>query len=300
MYQSEIQMIEKQGVLSSKMQDYAQLAKLRLTSLVVFSAAMGFLMGNSGPLNWFTFVMLILGGLLVTGAANAFNQVIEKDTDKLMDRTSKRPLPDNRLTLQQALLAAFVIGIAGVMVLYFFVNAISAILGALAMALYALAYTPMKKRSPFAVFVGAIPGAMPPMLGWVAATGQLGFEAWVLFVIQFIWQFPHFWAIAWVLDDDYKKAGFKMLPSAGGRHRSSAFQILLYTFVLIPAGLLPLFFGLTGWVSAVVITFAALMMLFYAIRLFKDCSIETATKLMFGSFIYLPIVQIALVIDYIY
>ncbi len=297
MYQSEVQIVDKQGVLSSKMQDYAQLAKLRLTSLVVFSAAMGFLMGNTGPVNWLTFTMLILGGLLVTGASNAFNQVLEKETDKLMDRTADRPLPDNRLSLQQATVAAFIMGVLGVAVLYVFVNTLSAILGALAMALYALAYTPMKKRSPFAVFIGAIPGAMPPMLGWVAATGFIGFEAWALFVIQFMWQFPHFWAIAWVLDDDYRKAGFKMLPSTEGRTRSSAFQILVYTFCMIPAGLIPWYFGLSGGISAIFITLCAIGMLIYAIRLFKECSLEAARKLMFGSFIYLPLVQIALVLD---
>ena len=297
MYPSEVQIVDKQGISSSKMQDYAQLAKLRLTSLVVFSAAMGFLMGNNGPINWLSFTMLILGGLLVTGASNAFNQVLEKETDKLMDRTADRPLPDNRLSLQQATIAAFIMGVLGVTVLYLFVNTISAILGALAMALYALAYTPMKKRSPFAVFIGAIPGAMPPMLGWVAATGFIGFEAWVLFVIQFMWQFPHFWAIAWVLDDDYRKAGFKMLPSTEGRTRSSAFQILVYTFGMIPAGLIPWYFGLSGGISAIFITLCAIGMLFYAIRLFKECSIEAARKLMFGSFIYLPLVQIALVLD---
>ncbi len=279
------------------MRDYAQLTKMRLALLVVFSAAMAFIMGSDGDLNWSKFILLILGGFLVTGSANAFNQIMERDLDKLMDRTQARPLPDLRMKSQEAIAVATVFGIAGLLILSVFMNLTSGILGLLALLSYTIIYTPLKRITPFAVFVGAFPGAIPPLLGWVAATNQFGIEAWVLFSIQFIWQFPHFWAIAWVLNDDYKKAGFELLPSKGGRDKSSAFQAFVYAFSLIPVGLTPYFFKITGVVSLVIIAIAGIVFAWQAWRLYKECSLKAARQLMFGSFVYLPIVQIALVLD---
>jgi heme o synthase len=183
------------------------------------------------------------------------------------------------------------------MILWHFMNPLSGILGIIALVLYAAIYTPMKRVSPFAVFVGAFPGAIPPLLGYVAATNSLDINAWILFGIQFIWQFPHFWAIAWVIDEDYRKAGFRMLPSEGGKDKSSAFQIFAYSFCLIPIGLMPLLFKMSGVVSAIVIFISGIYFAITAYRLYKNCASETASRLMFASFIYLPVVQILLLID---
>ena len=213
-------LLDKPASLLTRIQDYAQLTKMRLASLVVFSAAMAY-MTVPGQVNWIGLFWLTVGGFLVTGSANGFNQIIERDLDRKMDRTRLRPLPDLRISLAEAWLVCIVSGVIGIFILTYFMNVRSGLLGALAIVLYALVYTPMKKQSPFAVFVGAVPGAIPPLLGYVAATDGFTLQAWVLFSIQFIWQFPHFWAIAWVLHDDYKKAGFNLLPSgeeATARH----------------------------------------------------------------------------------
>lgn len=286
---------QKSNPLMMKLSDYAQLGKMRLASLVVFSAAMAFLTAP-GPVNWVAFLWLIVGGVLTTASANSFNQVIEKDLDKLMDRTAQRPIPGSRMSAQEGLLFGVLTGVAGVFILSWFLNPASGLLGLLSIILYTIAYTPMKRRSPFAVFIGAIPGAIPPLLGWVAATNQFGMGAWLLFSIQFLWQFPHFWSIAWVLDEDYKKAGFKMLPT-GERDKDSAFQSVLYAFSLIPLGFMPYIFGMAGWMSVLLIGVVSLWFFYLALQLFIHCDIPSARKLMFGSFVYLPVVQIALVID---
>jgi protoheme IX farnesyltransferase len=286
---------QKSNPLMLKLSDYAQLGKMRLASLVVFSAAMAFLTAP-GPVNWMAFLWLIVGGVLTTASANSFNQVIEKDLDKLMDRTAQRPIPGSRMSAQEGLLFGVLTGVAGVFILSWFLNPASGLLGLLSIILYTIAYTPMKRRSPFAVFIGAIPGAIPPLLGWVAATNQFGMGAWLLFSIQFLWQFPHFWSIAWVLDEDYKKAGFKMLPT-GERDKDSAFQSVLYAFSLIPLGFMPYIFGMAGWISVLLIGAVSLWFFYLALQLFIHCDIPSARKLMFGSFVYLPVVQIALVID---
>jgi protoheme IX farnesyltransferase len=286
---------QKSNPLMLKLSDYAQLGKMRLASLVVFSAAMAFLTAP-GPVNWMAFLWLIVGGVLTTASANSFNQVIEKDLDKLMDRTAQRPIPGSRMSAQEGLLFGVLTGVAGVFILSWLLNPASGLLGLLSIILYTIAYTPMKRRSPFAVFIGAIPGAIPPLLGWVAATNQFGMGAWLLFSIQFLWQFPHFWSIAWVLDEDYKKAGFKMLPT-GERDKDSAFQSVLYAFSLIPLGFMPYIFGMAGWISVLLIGAVSLWFFYLALQLFIHCDIPSARKLMFGSFVYLPVVQIALVID---
>ncbi len=269
---------------------------MRLASLVVFSAGISYMLAPAVTFESSKLLFLLLGGFLVTGSSNAFNQIIEKDLDKLMSRTNNRPLPAGRMSVRDALIFASLTGIIGIAILWFCLNPTSAILGALALVLYTLVYTPLKRITPFAVFVGAFPGAIPPMLGWVAATNNLDIHAWILFTIQFIWQFPHFWAIAWVLDDDYKKAGFKMLPSAGGRDKNSAFQTMVYALSLIPLSFVPHYFNIIGVVSSVVISICGFLFFMQALALYKKCDIRSARQLMFSSFIYLPIVQIALVV----
>ncbi len=279
----------------SKVRDYAQFVKLRLASLVVFSAAIGFVIG-SGEVNWGKMLLLVLGGFLVTGASNGFNQIIEKNLDKLMERTQNRPLPQERMSINESFALSTIMGVLGISILWIFMNPMSGILGTLALILYVVVYTPLKQYTPFAVFVGAFPGAIPPMLGYVASTsgfGNITFEAWILFVVQFMWQFPHFWAIAWVLDDDYKKAGFRMLPSLGGRDKSSAFQVLVYTLFLLPISLFPVLFGMSGIISAIIISLCGAFFIYQAYILYKECTVEAARKLMFGSFVYLPVVQLA-------
>ncbi len=285
---------ENRFVLSAKIKDYAAFAKLRLASLVVFSALCGYLMA-ADKVNWGELVLLLLGGFLVTGSSNGFNQVIEREPDALMKRTQNRPLPQNRMTVSEALVVASIMGLAGIIMLYL-INPLSALLGIIALVLYTAVYTPLKKETPFSVFVGAFPGAVPPMLGYVAFTGRLDLEAWILFAVQFMWQFPHFWAIAWKLDDDYKLAGFKMLPS-GNRDKSSGYLILVYTLMMIPVSLLPVFFQLSGYISGLVILIAGIIFLMKAIKLYKTLSPEDASKLMFASFFYLPVVQVAMLID---
>lgn len=284
----------------SKVADYAQFSKLRLASLVVFSAVIGYFIACREmqiAADWIRLTALTLGGFLVTASSNGFNQVIERDTDKLMKRTQNRPLPQGRMTVNEGIVVASVMGIAGISVLFAFTNVLSGILGSLALVLYTIVYTPLKKITPFAVFVGAFPGAVPAMLGWVAASegmGKIGTSALLLFAIQFMWQFPHFWAIAWVQHDDYKQAGFHLLPSPGGRDKSSAFQIVVYTLMLIPVSLTPLLFHLSGLISAMVILACGVGFLLQALKLYRTCEVQSASRLMFGSFIYLPVVQLAL------
>ncbi len=282
----------------SKVRDYAQFMKLRLTTLVVVSAVISFVIGST-EVDYTKLLLLVLGGILVTSASNGFNQIIERHLDKLMDRTANRPLPQGRMSVNESLVFACIMAIAGITILTVFMNPMSGILGFIALLLYAVVYTPLKRITPFAVFIGAFPGAIPPLLGHVAATkgfGEIQFQGLVLFAVQFMWQFPHFWAIAWVLDDDYKKAGFRMLPSLGGRDKSSAFQILVYTLFLLPISLMPVFYKMSGSISAVVITISGFLFLYQAYILYRDCTIEAARKLMFGSFVYLPIVQLAVMI----
>jgi protoheme IX farnesyltransferase len=282
---------------STRIQDYVQLTKFRLSSLVVFSAAMGYIIAMGRDFSWFSLLVLSVGGFLVTGASNAFNQVIEKDLDKLMVRTMNRPIPTGRMTPTEGLIAGFSMAISGVAVLWIGLNPLCGILSLLSLLLYALVYTPSKRITPFSVLIGAIPGAFPPLLGWVAAKNEIGMEALVLYAIQFIWQFPHFWAIAWVLHDDYEKAGFKMLPSGKGRTKSSAFQTLVYTICLIPLGIFPVVLGFTGVFASVLMVITGIVFTSQALTLFNRCDLKSAQRLMFGSFIYLPVVQVIWMIN---
>lgn len=297
---SEVQTIEKPAKEISKAADYAVFIKLRLASLVVFSAVIGYFIGIRQlqlDASWIQITALIVGGFLVTGSSNGFNQIIERNTDKLMTRTQNRPVAQGRMSVREGIILASVMGVAGIFMLSFYLNLLSGILGAIALLLYTLVYTPSKKVTPFATFIGAFPGAIPPMLGWVAATkgfGMIGTPALLLYAIQFMWQFPHFWAIAWVSHDDYKKAGFHLLPSSGGRDKASAFQVLTYTLMLIPVSLTPLLFRMSGTIPSVIILICGIGFLIQAWKLYRNCDIRSAQQLMFGSFIYLPVVQLAL------
>lgn len=283
--------------LKTRFSAWAELMKVRLASLVVFSFVMTYLLAFKGEIDWLQLTALCISGFLITGASNIINQIIEKDLDALMNRTRNRPLPTELLSSWEAGMVCLVSGIAGLLLMMWFGNAMATLLCFICIILYGFVYTPLKQKSPIAVLVGAIPGAMPPMIGWVAFTGHLGMEALILFGIQFIWQFPHFWAIAWVLDDDYKRAGFKLLPSGGGRDTKTAFTIMIYTLFLLPLGLLPYQFGLTGITSAIIATVCGCLFLIQTFALMRDCSIHSAKRIMFGSFIYLPVVQIAFVLD---
>lgn len=280
----------------SKVQAYTELLKFRLSFLVAFSCVFGFVLASSN-VNWLTLMMLFIGGLLLSGSSGAINQVMERDLDKRMIRTMNRPLPTNRVTVREAIGFAIFCFILSVAILLIFTNLFTTILSVVSMILYCFAYTPLKRVGSVAVFVGAIPGAMPPLLGWVAATGSISHEAWIIFGIQFIWQFPHFWAIAWVADDDYKKAGFKLLPWGGQKDLNTAIQIMIYTLFLLPLGLLPAKFGVTGIDSAIVATICGVLFLAQTFSLMKTGSRLSALRIMFGSFLYLPIVQIAYLLD---
>ncbi len=245
--------------------------------------------------NWIGLTVLCLGGYLITGAANALNQVLEQDVDQKMARTAKRPLASGRMTKNQAVLIAGLMSLAGVTLLALF-NGLAALIGMISLMSYAFIYTPMKRVSPIAVFIGAIPGALPPMIGWVAVTGSIDPEAIVLFALLFAWQFPHFWAIAWVRFEDYAKAGFYLLPTKK-KDKQSALQSLIYASFLIPIGLMPYIMGLTGVISAVIVTGMAFYYTFRAWQLYKSCTRDAARQLMFSSFIYLPVVMLALVMD---
>ncbi len=284
--------------MGNRLKEYAALFKLRLTSLVVISAALGYLFGiGEGAFSWGDLLLLSLAGTLVTGASNALNQVLEVEADGLMKRTSERPLVREAVTTTEAVALALVAGLGGIVLLWSVFGPLTGILGFLSLFMYVALYTPLKKVSPWAVLVGAFPGAFPPMLGNVAATGHFGLGPGLLFAMQFMWQFPHFWAIAWVLHDDYAKAGYHLLPSRGGQDRFSAFLILLYTLFVIPVGMLPWVFDLTGpWSAAAAVVLGALMLV-PAFRLYRSLDRSDARKLMFASFLHLPLLQLAYVLD---
>ncbi len=280
-----------------KARAYVELLKPRLSLLVAFSCAFGYSLATRGAVNWFTLTVLTVAGFFLSGASVAINQVIERDYDRLMERTKNRPLPTGKLSVSEALFFAGICTVVSLTLLSFYTNALTVILSIVSMLLYCFAYTPLKRIGPIAVFVGAFPGALPPLLGWIAATGEISHEAMVIFGIQFIWQFPHFWAIAWVADDDYKKAGFKLLPSGGGKDLNTCIQIMTYTMFLIPLGLLPARFGITGLNSAIVATICGVAFFAQTFSLMKTGSRQSALRIMFGSFLYLPIVQIAYLLD---
>lgn len=294
--------------LAIKSKAYFELLKPRLSFLVAFSSGFGYLLGSQGGFNGLNLAVLMLGGFLVSGSSVVINQIAEKSYDAMMGRTKDRPIPDGRVSVEEGVILSVLTGIAGLGLLWIATNPLTVLLSFVSLILYAFVYTPLKRVGPVAVFVGAIPGALPPFIGWVAATGTMGYEPGILFGIQFIWQFPHFWAIAWVSDEDYKKAGFKLLPGGGKKDLRTAINIMSYTLFLLPLGLLPTVFRMTGMWSAVVATICGILFLVQTLNLLKnlldpavqndeELTRKSALKIMFGSFIYLPIVQIAFLLD---
>lgn len=281
----------------SKVKDYNQLVKFRLTFTVVLSSVLGFLLGNTGSINWQDLFALIAGGFLVVASSNGINQIIEKDFDKLMTRTANRPVAQGRMTILEAGIFCAVTGIIGVSILGLYLNTYAALLGFASLMSYAFIYTPLKRVSSLATLVGAFPGAIPPLLGWVAATGSFSTAALILFLIQFFWQFPHFWAIAWILDDDYKKAGYRLLPTGGNRDKASATQIVFYSAVLIPLAVLPNLIGLSGVISMSIVLLGSVVLTYLAFKLYQSLTIKDAKRLMLASIIYNPLVLISLLID---
>ncbi len=278
--------------------DFKEITKARLAVSVVFSSIAGYLLAP-GQISAISLLLLAVGGYCMVGASNAFNQVIEKDLDALMDRTKNRPIPSGRMSVNRAMSIAITLTILGVILLYI-LNPKTAMFGAISTFLYTSVYTPLKTKTPLAVFVGALPGAIPFMLGWVAATNEFGIEPGSLFMIQFFWQFPHFWALGWMLDEDYKKGGFKMLPT-GKKDRGTALQIIMYTFWMLIISIIPVF-GITGSLqlsipAAIIIFFMGLVMLFFAFRLYEKKDNATAKKLMLASVSYITIMQVVYVID---
>ena len=277
---------------------FIEITKLRLSVSVVFSSVISYLIGMS-EFNFEIFSYLVLGGLMMVSASNIFNQVIERDLDALMQRTKGRPLPMGQISVNNALVLGFTFVIAGLTFLYL-INPLCAMLGAISIFIYACVYTPLKLITPLSVFVGAIPGAIPFMLGWVAATNELGVEALALFLMQFFWQFPHFWAIAWWQNDEYEKAGFKMLPT-GRKDKSTTFQIIFYSFWAIIMSIVP-YFNVTGDLSLstyglVIVLMLGMFLLFYSFQLFKTSTTQNAKVLMYVSILYLTLVQIVYLID---
>jgi protoheme IX farnesyltransferase len=287
--------------IKSIFSDFKAITKAGLAISVLFSSIAGYLLGfdDTNPFSWMVLLKLSIGGYCMVGASNAFNQVIEKDLDALMDRTKNRPVPAGRMSPNAALLIASILTIIGIALLYT-INPKSAMFAAISIFLYTSVYTPLKTMTSLSVFVGAFPGAIPFMLGWVAATGNFGIEAGTLFLIQFFWQFPHFWAIGWFLYEDYEKAGFFMLPT-GKKDKGTALQIILYTVWLIIASLLPSL-GYTGQlfispVAAILVFLLGLWMLYYSVRLYKLRTAKAARTLMLISVSYITLLQLVYIFD---
>lgn len=283
--------------LAMKLKSYYELLKFRLSFLVAFSSGFGYVLGTQGSVDWSKFIPFCVGGFLVSGGAITINQILEREYDKVMKRTMGRPLPTYRVNKVEASVYAVFLLLLGFSLLFSASNILTVLISIFSMLMYCFVYTPLKRVGPIAVFVGAIPGALPPLLGWVAATGHITYEALIIFGIQFIWQFPHFWAIAWLADEDYKKAGFKLLPANGKKDMRTAINIMIYTLFLLPLGLLPAFIGVAGINSAIIATICGVLFLGQTFRLMRDNSRKSALRIMYGSFLYLPIVQIAYLVD---
>lgn len=287
-------------VLRSKLKDYGQLVKVRLNLTVVFSTVIGFLLGSTGAVDWVNLCIVTLGGFLTVGAANGINQIIERDSDRLMKRTENRPLATNRMSITEASIACILMGAGGVLLIGFYLNELSGLLSLISLCIYAFVYTPMKRISPIAVYVGAIPGALPPIIGYVAASGNFGVLGVILFVIQFVWQFPHFYSIAWLLDEDYKRAGIKMMPLGTVKDRKAAWQILFFCLLLVPISIVIYFMGYIHLITAILLLLSSLAFYIPSKRLVKDLSNKSAKQLMFASILYIPVSFIILLIEKLY
>jgi heme o synthase len=302
---------------NNRLKDYLQLVKPSLSIMVVFSSVVCFLLvpgiDRLYPNAWLRSIILFVAGMLVTGSANTINQVVEKDTDAKMKRTASRPVASGRMSEAHGWTFAVITGILGVGLMWYYFNGTAAAVSAFSLFLYAFVYTPLKKVNAISVFVGAFPGALPCLIGWVAGTGVLwpaqqyqvpgvaepfsNFGGWVLFGIQFLWQFPHFWAIAWVAHRDYSSAGFKLLPSEQGPTKFTALQTIIYSLLLIPVCALCYYIGLTGAVSLVIVTAMNAFLVFQCIRLYRENDAKAARRVMFTSYAHLAVVLLALLAD---
>lgn len=290
-------------VALTRAKDYNQLLKPNLSGMVVFSSVIGYLMAPEVHFSWTNFyvwqqiITLFIGGMLVTGGANTINQILERESDGLMKRTRTRPMPEGRMSPLEAWIFAALTGITGAALLAYYFNPLAGALSFFSLLLYAFAYTPMKKIHPVSVLIGAIPGALPPLIGWVAATGALSFGGWVLFSLQFFWQFPHFWAIAWVAFDDYANAGIRMLPTREKETRFTGIQCMMYSIVLIPMAMVPHAIGLTGLIGMWICVFCGALYFVASVVFYIKNDHKSAKRVMFASFFYLPTILLALVID---
>lgn len=280
--------------VASKVKDYFQLIKFTLSFTVVFSCVVCYLLAPNITYNLKMVILLFVAGMLVTGSANAINQAVEKDTDAMMKRTGSRPVANGRMSQQEAYTFALITGLLGVVMMWQIFNFASALVSAFSLFLYAFIYTPLKKVNSIAVLVGAFPGALPCLIGWVAGTGEFSGGGWILFGIQFLWQFPHFWAIAWVAHGDYSKAGFKLLPADKGPTKFTALQSIMYSLLMIPFGMLPFYYGMSGITSFWILLACNAFMVIQCIRLYSEMDVKAARRVMFSSYIYLPIVFLAL------
>lgn len=290
----------------NKIKDYLSLIKLSLSIMVVFSSVISFLLApesNGYEDIWFRILLLFVSGMLVTGSANAINQVVEKDTDARMKRTSSRPIAAGRMSVTEGWAFAISTGVLGVWMMGFFFNWLTAGLAAFSLFLYAFIYTPMKKVNSMAVLAGAIPGALPCLIGWAAGNNDLALGGWILFAFQFFWQFPHFWAIAWVAHKDYSSVGFKLLPAEEGPTKFTAIQTIAYSLLLVPVTIAPYYTGmctygdLKGKISVVLIILANVFMVGRCIRLYQKMDVGSARQVMFGSYMYLPVILLAMLLS---
>lgn len=299
---------EEEGKISffsaakSKLKDYKELVKFTLSFTVVFSSVISYMLApNIVEYDLLSILLLFLGGMLVTGSANAINQIAEKDSDAVMKRTGSRPVASGRMSVQEATAFAFIAAITGSLILGLYFSWYAAAIALFSLFIYGFVYTPLKKINSIAVLIGGIPGALPCLIGWAAAYNDgEAFSwtgGWILFAIQFLWQFPHFWAIAWVAHQDYTKAGFKLLPSEQGPTKFTAIQTIIYALLMVPVGMLPYFYGMSGAVSMWILVAANLFIVAQCVRLYINMDVKSARRVMFSSYIYLPIVLLALLAD---
>ncbi len=290
----------------NKIKDYLSLIKLSLSIMVVFSSVISFLLapGSDAYVDiWKMILLLFVSGMLVTGSANAINQVVEKDTDARMKRTSSRPIAAGRMSVSEGWTFAIITGVAGVLMMGYFFNWLMAGLAAFSLFLYAFIYTPLKKINSIAVLAGAIPGALPCLIGWAAGNNDLALGGWILFAFQFFWQFPHFWAIAWVAHKDYSSVGFKLLPAEEGPTKFTAIQTIAYSLILVPVTIAPYYTGICtfedmkGKISVVLIILANVFMVSRCVNLYRKMDVSSARKVMFGSYMYLPVILLAMLMS---
>lgn len=290
--------------LMSVLKNFSELVKFRLTTTVVATSVFGYILGCKMNNNerwteeflWSEFAGVLIGGLFIVFASNGLNQLIEKENDGKMTRTSGRPIVEGRISTNDARWFSLLCGVAGVIILALTTNFLATMLGIVSFAVYVFIYTPMKQVSPFAVLIGAIPGALPPLIGYTAVIPRIDEPGIMLFLVQFFWQFPHFWAIAWLLHDDYQKAGYWLLPSQGGRDKRSAYQVMIYSVLLCLVSMMPIYYRLTGPFALTVVIPVSILFCYMAWRLFQTLEMKEARKLLYTSFVYTPAVFLSYIL----